>query len=141
MGPDRSEPRRLSDDQWQELRRAARDAASHSHAPFSRLCVGAAGLTSVGTTLSGCNVESSSYGVTLCAECGLISAATLRSVTLVAVAVQSVAGDVLMPCGRCRQLLIEHGGPHLVLDGPRGELTASDLLPEAFTSTDLPKGP
>ena len=109
---------------WPALRAAATTAAARAYAPYSQLRVGAAGLTSDGRLITGCNVENASYGLTLCAECGLVSAlhATGRRPALVAVSVVAGDGEPLVPCGRCRQLLLEAGGPGLLLDtetGPR----------------------
>lgn len=126
--------------EWGRLRAAAGEAARHGYAPYSRLLVGAAALTADGRLLTACNVENASYGLTLCAECGLVS--TLRAgggTRLLAVAVCAGDGAPLTPCGRCRQLLYELGGPELMIDdGPdRPPLTAADLLPRAFGPEDL----
>jgi cytidine deaminase len=102
--------------------------------------VGAAGLTGRGTVVTGCNVENASFGLTLCAECGLVSAlATAGGGPLVAVAVVAGDGAPLAPCGRCRQLLFEHGGAGLLLDDGPGRLpvTLGELLPGAFGPRDL----
>jgi cytidine deaminase len=130
--------------QWDELREAARDAASRAYSPYSRLRVGAAALTSDGRVVSGCNVENVSFGVTLCAECGIVSALhagrpsdTGDTPSLVALAVVAGDGEPLMPCGRCRQLLEEAGGPGLLIDTKDGPVTLSKLLPAAFTDSDL----
>ncbi len=86
----------------------------------------------------GCNVENASYGLTLCAECGLVSALHASGGgTLVAVSVVAGDGAPLVPCGRCRQLLLEHGGPGLLLDADGGQQEIGMLLPAAFTGTDL----
>jgi len=131
---------------WPELRAAAIDVASRAYAPYSRLRVGAAGLTTDGRILTGCNVENASYGLTLCAECGLVSAlhATPPSASngaapplLIAVAVVAGDGDPLLPCGRCRQLLLEAGGPGLLVDTASGPVTLADLLPASFGTADL----
>ena len=128
---------------WPALRAAATAAAERAYAPYSGLRVGAAGLTADGQVVSGCNVENSSYGLTLCAECGLVSAlhasgaGVVGSGALQAVAV--VAGDSqpLLPCGRCRQLLLEAGGPDLLVDTAEGPVELKVLLPAAFTGADL----
>jgi cytidine deaminase len=114
---------------WDDLRRRATAACRLSYVPYSRYPVGAAGLTHDGRVLTGCNVENASYGLTLCAECGLVSALHASGGgRLLAVACVDEAGDPLVPCGRCRQLLHEHGGPELLFNGrPLGE-----LLPDAF---------
>ena len=131
---------------WPELRAAAVDVAGRAYAPYSRLRVGAAGLTADGRVVTGCNVENASYGLTLCAECGLVSAlhAAPPSATngaaaplLIAVAVVAGDGDPLLPCGRCRQLLLEAGGPDLLLDAQAGPTRLGELLPDAFTGEDL----
>jgi cytidine deaminase len=133
---------------WAGLRAKATEVAANAYAPYSGLRVGAAGLTGSGQTVTGCNVENASYGLTLCAECGLVSALHAQSAgrapqagseteTLVAVAVVAGDGDPLLPCGRCRQLLLEAGGPHLLVDTVQGPVELEVLLPAAFTGTDL----
>jgi cytidine deaminase len=125
---------------WGALRRRALEAAAGAYAPYSGLQVGAAGIDDQGRLVTGCNVENASYGLTLCAECGLVSALRAGGGTrLVAVAVCAGDGAPLTPCGRCRQLLHELGGPELVIDdGPdRPPLTVADLLPMAFGPEDL----
>ena len=123
---------------WAALRAAATGVAARAHAPYSGLQVGAAGLDSDGTMVTGCNVENASYGLTLCAECGLVSAQHAAGAgPLVAVSVVAGDGAPLMPCGRCRQLLLEAGGPELLLDTEAGPQRIGDLLPGAFTGSDL----
>jgi cytidine deaminase len=125
---------------WAELRVAATRAAANAYAPYSRLRVGAAGLATTGAVVTGCNVENASFGLTLCAECGLVSALHAAGAgRLVAVSVVAGDGAPLVPCGRCRQLLLEAGGPGLLLDsGDDAEPhKLGELLPEAFTGTDL----
>jgi len=123
---------------WAALRAAATAVAARAHAPYSGLQVGAAGLDGDGTIVTGCNVENASYGLTLCAECGLVSAQhAIGAGPLVAVSVVAGDGAPLMPCGRCRQLLLEAGGPGLLLDADTGPQRLGDLLPGAFTDTDL----
>ncbi|MET9555769.1 cytidine deaminase [Streptomyces sp. NPDC006645] len=118
---------------WGALRTAARDAMSRAYAPYSGYPVGAAALADDGRTVTGCNVENASYGLGLCAECGLVSAlhatggGRLTHFTCV-----DGAGALLVPCGRCRQLLYEFGGPGLLLDTPAGVLPLSEMLPQAF---------
>ncbi len=112
-----------------------------AYAPYSRFRVGAAGQTPDGRVFAGCNVENASYGVTLCAECGLVSEFVANSGgALVAICIKSGEGEYLAPCGRCRQLLIEHGTVGLVVDqGPdRAPRLLGELLPDAFTSADIP---
>ncbi|MGI9006654.1 MAG: cytidine deaminase [Streptosporangiaceae bacterium] len=123
---------------WPALRTAATKAAANAYAPYSRLRVGAAGLTSDGRVVTGCNVENASFGLTLCAECGLVSALHAAGAgRLVAVSVVAGDGAPLVPCGRCRQLLLEAGGPGLLIDADGGPRTLGELLPGAFTGTDL----
>jgi cytidine deaminase len=123
---------------WAALRAAATDVAARAHAPYSGLQVGAAGQDGDGAMVTGCNVENASYGLTLCAECGLVSAQHAAGAgPLVAVSVVAGDGAPLMPCGRCRQLLLEAGGPELLLDTDTGPQRMGDLLPGAFTNTDL----
>src|ERR1700719_3264978 len=106
---------------WPALRSAAAQMAGRAYAPYSRLHVGAAGVTADGRLVTGCNVENASYGLTLCAECGLVSALHASGGgTLAAVSVVSGDGQRLLPCGRCRQLLIEAGGPSLLVDTATG---------------------
>ena len=125
---------------WPALRAAATAAAERAYAPYSGLRVGAAGLTADGQVVTGCNVENSSYGLTLCAECGLVSALHASGAgvgALRAVAVVAGDGQPLLPCGRCRQLLLEAGGPDLLVDTAEGPVELKVLLPAAFTGADL----
>ncbi len=130
---------------WPALRAAAVDVAGRAYAPYSRLRVGAAGLTGDGRVVTGCNVENASFGLTLCAECGLVSALHATPPgrpggglpALVAVAVVAGDGDPLLPCGRCRQLLLEAGGPSLLVDTAGGPVPLAELLPAAFGDADL----
>jgi cytidine deaminase len=118
---------------WEGLRAAARGMIPYAYVPYSRYPVGAAALVDDGRVVTGCNVENASYGVTLCAECGLVSAlAASGGGRLVAFACVDGHGTVLMPCGRCRQLLWEHGGPTLLVDTPEGILPMTAVLPQAF---------
>ena len=124
---------------WPALRRAAHEVAQHAYAPYSRLSVGAAGLTDGGRIVVGCNVENASYGLTLCAECGLVSALHASGGgRLVAVVCVDGEGALLAPCGRCRQLLYEAGGSRLLVLSASGPLTVTELLPGAFGPDDLP---
>jgi cytidine deaminase len=124
---------------WPSLRAAAVAAAERAYAPYSGLRVGAAGQTSDGQIVTGCNVENASYGLTLCAECGLVSALHASGATgpLTAVAIVAGDGEPLLPCGRCRQLLLEAGGGELLVEGAQGPVELKVLLPDAFTGTDL----
>ena len=109
-----------------------------AYAPYSRFKVGAAGLVDDGRVVVGCNVENAAYGVVLCAECGLISSMhATGGGRLVAMACVDQQGAALMPCGRCRQVLYEAGGPELVLMTPEGVRTMAELLPQAFGPWDL----
>jgi cytidine deaminase len=131
---------------WPGLRAAAVAAAGRAYAPYSGLRVGAAGLAADGQVVNGCNVENASYGLTLCAECGLVSALYASGAgalhasgagALRAVAVVAGDGQPLLPCGRCRQLLLEAGGGDLLVDTAEGPVELKVLLPAAFTGTDL----
>ncbi|MFI1617212.1 cytidine deaminase [Streptomyces lydicus] len=118
---------------WELLRAQARDAMSRAYAPYSGYPVGAAALVDDGRTVTGCNVENASYGLALCAECGLISALfATGGGRLTAFTCVDGAGELLVPCGRCRQLLHEHGGPDLLVDTSAGVRPLSELLPDAF---------
>ena len=124
---------------WEGLRQHAADAAKHAYVPYSGYAVGAAAIVDDGRVLQGCNVENASYGVTLCAECGLVSSLHLsgggRLTHFVCV---NGAGEVIMPCGRCRQLLWEHGGATLEVLTVRGVRPMTEVLPDAFGARDLP---
>lgn len=123
---------------WDALRAAAREAMGNAYVPYSHYPVGAAALTDRGDVVVGCNVENASYGVTLCAECSLVSALIgSGGGRLVAFTCCDRQGDVLMPCGRCRQLLWEHGGPTLLVQTPRGVLPMTEVLPQAFGPDNL----
>ena len=127
---------------WDALRAEAVAIAGRAHAPYSRLHVGAAALVDDGRVINGCNVENASYGLTLCAECGLVSALhATGGGRLVAVAVRGDDGTPLMPCGRCRQLLWEAGGPDLLVDGDGTVREMRDVLPGAFDAHELPDAP
>ncbi|HEY3262179.1 MAG TPA: cytidine deaminase [Pseudonocardiaceae bacterium] len=124
---------------WAALRAAAVAAAGHAYCPYSGLRVGAAAVASDGRVVVGCNVENASYGLALCAECTLAGQLRLTGGgSFVAVACRSGTGDLLMPCGRCRQILYELGGPDCLVDTPRGVLPLRDVLPDAFGAGDLP---
>lgn len=123
---------------WAALRAAAAAAMAHAYVPYSRYPVGAAALVADGRVVSGCNVENASYGLTLCAECGLVSAlAASGGGRLVAFTCVDGRGEVLAPCGRCRQLLFEHGGPALLVETAAGVRTMDEVLPGAFGPDDL----
>lgn len=123
---------------WEALSNAAREVMQRAYAPYSRFKVGVAAEVDDGRIITGCNVENAAYGVGLCAECGLVS--TLHATgggRLIAVACVDQHGDPLMPCGRCRQLLYEHGGDSCLIATPEGILTLRDILPQAFGPDDL----
>ncbi len=123
---------------WDALRRYATEVMERAYAPYSNFKVGVAGLVDDGRVVLGCNVENAAYGLTLCAECGMVSA--LHSTgggRLVAVVCVDQAGNLLMPCGRCRQLLWENGGPTMELMTPAGIRTMDEVLPNAFGADDL----
>ncbi|MEV5733006.1 cytidine deaminase [Streptomyces sp. NPDC052292] len=125
---------------WEPLRAEAREAMTHAYVPYSGYPVGVAALVDDGRTVTGCNVENASYGLGLCAECGLVSqlqrtgGGRLTHFTCV-----DGEGALLVPCGRCRQLLYEFGGPGLLLDTPEGVLALSEMLPQAFGPGHLSK--
>ncbi|MCX2933619.1 cytidine deaminase [Mycobacterium sp. CVI_P3] len=124
--------------EWKMLRDKAIEVASRAYAPYSRFPVGAAALADDGRVVTGCNVENVSYGLGLCAECAVVCALVSGGGgRLVALAVVDATGAALMPCGRCRQLLLEHGGPQLLVDHPSGPRRLAELLPEAFGPDDL----
>lgn len=123
---------------WSSLRRAAIDAMKQAYAPYSDFPVGAAALVDDGRIVSGCNVENASYGVGLCAECSLVSnLAMTGGGKLVAFTCVDGNKDVLMPCGRCRQLLYEHSAPGMVLETVSGMKTIDEVLPDAFGPRQL----
>jgi cytidine deaminase len=131
----------MTDIDWAALRRAALETMGRAYAPYSQFPVGAAALVDDGRIVVGCNVENASYGVGLCAECGLVSALHASGGgRLVAFACVDFRGSVLMPCGRCRQLLWEHGGPDLLVDTAEGVKSMTEVLPLAFGREDLPLG-
>jgi len=127
---------------WTGLREAAVGAMRRAYAPYSNFPVGAAALVDDGRIITGCNVENASYGLGLCAECGLVSALHASGGgRLVAMACVDINGAPLMPCGRCRQLLWEHGGPDCLIDHVDGPEPMASLLPYAFDDNDLGRAP
>ena len=123
---------------WDRLRERARSMTDLAYAPYSKVRVGAAALVDDGRIVAGCNVENASYGLSLCAECSLASDLTgSGGGRLVAVSVVGGDGSYLAPCGRCRQILFELGGPGLLIDAGDRVLTLDPLLPEAFGPADL----
>lgn len=127
---------------WEELHTAAIGMIGKAYAPYSNFPVGVAGLVEDGRIVVGCNVENASYGLTLCAECGMVSSLIASGGgRLVAVYCVDAKGDALMPCGRCRQLLFEHGGPDMQLFMPDGIKNMAEVLPGAFGPEDLSRSP
>lgn len=125
---------------WEGLRSAAVAAAARAYCPYSGLAVGSAAVCNDGRIVTGCNVENASYGLSLCAECAMAGQLRLTGGgRFTAVACRSGAGELLMPCGRCRQLLHELGGPDCLLDTPRGILPMNEVLPDAFGPEHLPR--
>ncbi|ANE83202.1 cytidine deaminase [Mycobacterium adipatum] len=123
---------------WIALRDKAIDASRRAYAPYSSFPVGAAAIVDDDRIILGCNVENVSYGLGLCAECAVVCA--LHSGgggRLVALSCVAADGAPLMPCGRCRQVLYEHGGPELLIDHPGGPKRLAELLPDAFGPSDL----
>ncbi len=126
---------------WEALREAAVEALGHAYVPYSKYPVGAAAVADDGRLVSGCNVENASYGLTLCAECSLVSQLHMTGGgRLVAFVCVNGAGEVIMPCGRCRQLLFEHSAPGMILDTVSGLRTIEQVLPDAFGPRDLDQG-
>ena len=127
---------------WESLRAAAREVMGRAYVPYSRYPVGAAAIVDDGRVVVGCNVETAAYGVTLCAECSLVSALVVGGGgRLVAFTCVDSRGETLAPCGRCRQLLWEHGGPDLLVDTAwAGIVPMSQVLPGAFGPDDLAIG-
>lgn len=123
---------------WKTLRDKAFEASTLAYAPYSDFPVGAAALVDDRRVVLGCNVENASYGLSLCAECAVVCA--LRSTgggRLIALSCVDGEGHPLLPCGRCRQVLLEHGGPELLIDHLQGPRTLAELLPDAFGPDDL----
>ncbi|GAA1965447.1 cytidine deaminase [Nocardioides panacihumi] len=128
----------MTDFDWDGLRDKAIEAATHAYAPYSSYPVGVAAVVDDGRVLQGCNVENAAYGVGLCAECGLVSQLHLTGGgRLTHVVCVNGKGDVIMPCGRCRQLLWENGRPTTLLWTVSGVKPMSEVLPDAFGPDDL----
>lgn len=126
---------------WHELRELAIEMTKRAYAPYSNFSVGAAATTTTGAIVSGANVENVSYGLTLCAECGLVSDLVAHGAgKLVAVVVVSGSGEHCAPCGRCRQLLVEHAAPDALIDTEDGPKPVVDLLPGYFDASRLKDG-
>ncbi len=125
---------------WDALHTAAVAALPSAYAPYSHFPVGVAGFADDGRLVWGANVENASYGLTLCAECSMVSQlCATGGGRLTAVWCVDGQGESLMPCGRCRQLLYEHGGPDLLVMTPEGVLPMTDVLPQAFGPENLEK--
>lgn len=123
---------------WDALHCRAHELTKRAYVPYSHFPVGAAGLAEDGRVVVGCNVENAGYGVTLCAECGLISDLVAGGGGhLLAFCCVDAMGETIMPCGRCRQLLWEHGGPTMLIDTPAGVQTMTEVLPQAFGVDNL----
>ncbi|GAA4404590.1 cytidine deaminase [Tsukamurella soli] len=123
---------------WDALRHSAFEVMGRAYAPYSHYPVGAAALTSDGHVVTGCNVENVSYGLTLCAECALVgSLAISGGGRLIAFSCCNANREVLLPCGRCRQVLYEFGGGDLLVDHRAGPVPLRQLLPDAFGPDDL----
>lgn len=128
----------MNNPNWEELHKAAIAISKNAYVPYSKFPVGVAGLVADGRIVVGCNVENASYGLGLCAECGMVSSLSATGGgRLVAVLCVDGRGDYLAPCGRCRQLLFEHGGPELLLMTVDGARKMSEMLPWAFGPEDL----
>lgn len=130
---------------WEQLREVASRVRHQAYAGYSGYAVGAAALAADGRLLTGCNVENASFGLTLCAECGVVSdlvAGGGGRLTAIACVGGTADGDgaVVLPCGRCRQLLAEHGGPDLLVDSAEGPVPLGVLLPDAFAASNLTGG-
>ena len=118
---------------WDALREVAAEALSHSYSPYSNFPVGVAAIVDDGRILSGANVENASYGLTLCAECALVSSLHMTGGgKLVAFTCVDGHGNILMPCGRCRQLLFEHSAEGMLLETVSGVKTIDEVIPDAF---------
>ena len=123
-----------------ELLERAKYARERAYAPYSRFKVGAALLTKDGSVFDGCNVENASYGLCNCAERTAFFSAVAAGYTRDQFAALAVIGDTdgpIAPCGACRQVIIELGGPELNirlgnLNGAIRDTTAREQLPDAF---------
>ena len=128
----------MSSINWDKLKSEAKLAMAKAYAPYSKFPVGVAALVDDGRIISGCNVENASYGLTLCAECSLVSELIMSGGgRLIAAVCVDKNGDLLSPCGRCRQLLFEHGVEKLELLTPAGPKSMAEILPWGFGPKDL----
>ena len=123
----------MADIDWESLRARAREALTHAYVPYSHFPVGVAAIADDGRVLTGANVENASYGLTLCAECSLVSSLHMTGGgKLVAFTCVDGHGQTLMPCGRCRQLLFEHSAEGMLLETVSGIRTIDEVIPDAF---------
>jgi cytidine deaminase len=122
---------------WAALREAALEVAERAYVPYSHFHVGAAALIDDSRVITGCNVENASYGLTLCAECAVVSALHVSGGGRIIAVVSVGNGAPVMPCGRCRQLLWEHGGPDCLVDGDGTPRPLRELLPGAFDASQI----
>ena len=128
----------MSEIDWDALRLVAIEANTHAYVPYSNFPVGVAAIVDDGRIISGCNVENASYGLTLCAECALVSALHMTGGgRLVAFTCVDGHGNILMPCGRCRQLLYEHSDTGMLLETVSGVKTIDEVIPDAFGPRQL----
>lgn len=133
-------PIEITKETWETLHTHAVEAMRKAYAPYSNYPVGAAALVDDGRIVSGCNVENASYGLTLCAECGMVSELMKTGGgRLTAFVCVNANEEVIIPCGRCRQLLYEHGGANLLVTMPSGIYTMAEVMPEAFVPEHLLK--
>lgn len=128
--------------QLQKLKAAAKAAASHAYAPYSKFRVGAAVLTGTGKIFSGCNVENASYGLCNCAErTAIFSAVAAGERKLKCVVVYTPTRNATAPCGACRQVIFEFGPSVRIVSicAGRDQIDGSirSLLPAAFGPADL----
>lgn len=123
---------------WDLLKQEAHSVMQKAYVPYSKFPVGVAALVDDGRIITGCNVENASYGLTLCAECGLVSSLIASGGgRLIAFSCVDIKGNYLMPCGRCRQLLQEHGGSRLQIMTDSGVKPLAELLPWAFGPEEI----
>ena len=128
----------ITEEIWEKLREEALEAVKHAYAPYSNYHVGAAALAEDGNIYTGCNVENASLGVVLCAECGMVSSAVRHDAgKLLAFVCVNGEGKATAPCGRCRQVLREHGGLDLLLAMPSGIMTMDQVLPDSFGPEEM----
>lgn len=116
----------------------AKEAAKTSYSPFSKFAVGAAVMMSNGQIYTGCNIENSSFGMTICAErCAIFKAVSEGQKEILAVAIYSPNADDCYPCGACRQVMYEFQGENEIVVITEHEnqpvpRMLSDFLPYGF---------